>query len=225
VNVLALDTATPVTAVALAREGERPIEAAHVPAPGGRPDTTTRLLALVEEVLEASALGHRQVDRIGVGVGPGSFTGLRIGLATAQGLAMAAGAELVGVSSLRTLAVGAGAGHDGPVAAVIDARRGEVFVAAWSGQEEMLAARAVAPQAVGDVLAGAGAVPSATLAAGDGAVRFRADLERAGLAVPPDDSPLHRMNAAHACGLAEAAPISDRPVLPHYVREPDAQPR
>jgi tRNA threonylcarbamoyladenosine biosynthesis protein TsaB len=223
-NVLALDTATPVTTVALARAGEPPVEASHVPG-DGRPKTTTRLLTLVEEVLAAGGVDHGELDRIGVGVGPGSFTGLRIGLATAHGLALASGAESVGVSSLRTLALGAGAEHDGPVAAVIDARRGEVFVAAWHGEEELLGPRAAAPGTVGDVLAAAGVAPATTLAAGDGAVRFRADLERAGLVVPPDDLPLHRMNAAYACDLAAAAMVGDRAVLPHYVREPDALPK
>jgi tRNA threonylcarbamoyladenosine biosynthesis protein TsaB len=120
-----MDTATPSTAVAVWAPDGPAVERRDDPAPGERPGHAARLLALVDEVVP----GWDAIERIAVGVGPGGFTGLRIGIATARALAQARDLPLVGVSSLAALA----APHDGPVVAVIDARRGEVFAASPSG--------------------------------------------------------------------------------------------
>ena len=117
------------------------------------------------------------------------------------------------------------------VLAVIDARRGEVFAAAYEsgadGPRELTAARASAPEALADVLAEAGdpaGVRGQWLAVGDGAVRFRAQLESAGVAVPEDASPLHRVSAAVVCELAVYAPaVSPHALTPDYRRRPDAE--
>ncbi len=135
-KVLAFDTATGATSVALLDStGGYPIEARDDPEPGQRPRHTTRLMALIVEVMERAGCGWDEVDRIAVGVGPGTFTGLRIGVATARALTRARGIELVGVSTLQSLALGAAdeARRQGcqAVLAVLDARRGEVFAAAW----------------------------------------------------------------------------------------------
>ena len=98
------------------------------PEPGARPMHAARLLAAAEEALGAAGVGWEDVDRLAIGVGPGSFTGLRIGIATARALAQGRGLPLVGVSSLEALARGAAAPL---VLAVLDARRGEAFAAAW----------------------------------------------------------------------------------------------
>jgi tRNA threonylcarbamoyladenosine biosynthesis protein TsaB len=222
--ILGFDTATPATAVAVWEEDGRGLEHRDDPLHGQRPAHASRLLALIEEVLEDA--GWESIDRIAVGVGPGGFTGLRLGIATARALAQARDLPLVGVSSLAALA--AGAGDDptrGAVVAVIDARRGEVFAAAggWFGPAAMtpveLAAR---------LEAGAGAAREArggALAVGDGAVRFRAELERAGAVVPGDGSPLHRVSALQVCRLGAAGDPADRDsLLPDYRREPDAKP-
>jgi tRNA threonylcarbamoyladenosine biosynthesis protein TsaB len=221
VNLLGLDTATPATVAGVLRADGEAFEARHDPEPGERPGHATELLGLVDDVLEQAALGPGDVERVAVGVGPGSFTGLRIGIATARGLAQGWGAELAGVSTLRALAAGA----DAPlVAAVIDARRGEVFAAAWrDATEEVLAPAALAPEALAEALAGMRPNP---LAVGDGALRFRTTLEPAGAAIPPDGDRLHRISARHVCRLgAEAAPAGRDAVLPRYLRPPDAQPR
>ncbi len=218
-NVLGLDTATAATVAGVLR-GDEVFEARHDPAPDARPGHATELLGLVDAVLERSGLDRRELDRVAVGTGPGSFTGLRIGLATARGLAQGLGVALVGVSTLRTLAAGAQAPT---VAAVIDARRGEVFAAAWRDGAEILPVGALAPETLATALADR--CPGA-LTVGDGALRFRAILEPAGAAIPPDGDPVHRVSARHVCRLgAEAEPAERDAVLPEYVRALDAKPR
>lgn len=220
--VLAIDTATPATVVGLRRADGTVLEAREDPRPGERPGHSTRLLALAGELLAQAALGWGEVDRIAVGVGPGTFTGLRVGIATAHGLAQSAGAELVGVSSLRALALRAD--PDARVLAAIDARRGEVFVSGYQGEMELLSPCALAPTAVFHALAAqvAARVGERPLAVGDGAVLYRSVFEGAGMQVPDDGSPLHRIRAPALCELGERAPVVEGPVLPDYLRRPDA---
>lgn len=214
--MLVIDTATQATVVGV-RVGDSVVERRHDPEPGERPGHVSQVLGLAEEALAAAGIELSSVDRIGVGVGPGSFTGLRIGIATARALAHATGLELAPVSTLGALAVAAG---DGPVLAVLDARRGEAFVALWEGGRQVSAPRALAPEHLPSAAAGA------PLAVGDGSLRFREQLESAGVSVPADDSPLHRVGAAGLVRLAQGAPVVARDaLLPEYVRSPDAKPR
>ena len=213
--VLALDTATSATAVAVLGAGG-PIELRDDPEPGQRPRHAQQLLPLAQAALERAGATFADLDRIVAGTGPGSFTGLRIGLATARALALAAGAELVGVSTLRVLA--AGAEGPGVIAPVLDARRGEVFVAAWQEGRERVSPRALAPEAV------AALQPQGWLGVGDGAVRFRSVLEQAGMSIPADGSPVHRVSAKVLAQLgAQADPVARTEVLPDYQRVPDAE--
>ena len=209
--ILGIDTATPSTAVAL-WSPEGAVERRDDPPPGARPAYASRLLALVEEVV----VDWDAVERIAVGVGPGGFTGLRIGIATARGLAQARDLPLVDVSSLAALAAGVrGSDPLRAVVAVIDARRGEVFAASPGAFEPV----ALKPEDL------AVRLEPGSLAVGDGAVRFRGELERAGALVPADDSPLHRVSAAEICKLgAEREPGGRDTLLPDYRREPDAKP-
>jgi len=170
-----------------------------------------------------------------VGVGPGTFTGLRIGIATARALAQSLDIELVGVSSLRALAYGPGkargdmpaSAEPGRMLAAIDARRGEVFVAGYEGELERLAARAVSPDRVGELLEGALIDTTAEewLVVGDGALLYRDSFERLGMRVPADGSELHRIQASAICALAVESPQSatGQPVVPDYLRRPDAE--
>jgi tRNA threonylcarbamoyladenosine biosynthesis protein TsaB len=220
--VLGFDTATPDTVVALLAGDAPPRELRHTPAPGERPGHASRLLPLAGELLDGAGLRFADVDRIAVGVGPGTFTGLRIGVATARALAQAAGAELAAVSTLQALA--AAAGHDGPVLAVLDARRGEAFAAAWRDGERLVAPVAVRPEALEKLVAELPADRGSSLAVGDGAVRFRGLLEPAGVTVPADGSPCHRVSAIAICRLAMAsAPVARDALVPEYVRLPDAE--
>jgi tRNA threonylcarbamoyladenosine biosynthesis protein TsaB len=238
--VLAYDTATPATVVGLRVDGAEPVERRHDPAPGERPAHAAALLPLANELLAAAGLAWPDVDRLGVGVGPGTFTGLRIGVATGRALAQATGAELVAISTLEALALGArspapdapaareqATSEGGPgaraVLAVVDARRGEAFAAAWAGAERLHAPAPVAPGALSGLIDPA---RGPWLAVGDGALRFRDQLEPAGIAVPADQSPLHRVGAWALCRLAgEALPVEREALLPDYVRAPDAEPR
>jgi tRNA threonylcarbamoyladenosine biosynthesis protein TsaB len=214
--ILGMDTATPATAVAVWAPGGAAVERRDDPAPGQRPGHASRLLALVDEVVD----DWQAITRIAVGVGPGGFTGLRIGIATARALAQARGLPLVPVSSPAVLAAGAGAPL---VAAVIDARRGEVFAAAYEGNRERLSPQALPPEVLADRLR---ALRAPVQAVGDGAVRFRTELEAAGVAVPADGSALHRIAAAPLCRLGAAGEPADRDrLLPDYRREPDAKPQ
>jgi tRNA threonylcarbamoyladenosine biosynthesis protein TsaB len=211
--ILGIDTATAGTAVAVWAPDGPEVERRDDPPAGSRPAHAQRLLPLVEEVLAAAEITWDAITRIAVGVGPGGFTGLRLGIATARALAQACDLPVVGVSSLAALA--AGAARD-PVVAVIDARRGEVFAAAPG----VFGPEALTPEAL------AARIEPQTLAVGDGAVRFRSELERAGAVIPADASPLHRVSALQVCRLgAVGAPADRDALLPDYRREPDAKPR
>ncbi len=237
-RVLAFDTATPATTVALSgldvapggQEAERTLELRDDPPHGGRPRHATRLLGLITEVMERTGTGWEEIDRIAVGVGPGTFTGLRIGIATAKALARAAKIPLVGVSTLHALALGAAQTEGHPaVAAILDARRGEAFAAVWEtsalegADPPALSPRALAPASLLESLRPFG---PGLLAIGDGALAFREQLERAEFYVPDDASELHRVSAAAHCRLAHLKPVAQPDELhPDYQRQPDAQPR
>jgi tRNA threonylcarbamoyladenosine biosynthesis protein TsaB len=221
VIVLGLDTATAATVAGVLDAAGAVTEVRDDPEPGARPAHAARLLGAAEAALERAGVGWEEVERLAVGLGPGSFTGLRIGIATARALAQARGLPVVGVSSLEALA--RGAGETGLVVAVLDARRGEAFAAAWRDAAPALAPAALPPEALAERVA---ALPGTALAVGDGAVRFRGPLEAAGARVPADEDRIHRLRAEHVCRLGAQGTPTDRDVLlPDYLREPDAVPR
>lgn len=230
-TTLAFDTATRATTVALCLAGGQELEARDDPAEGTRPGHATHLMPLAAGLLERAGIDWPELDRIAVGVGPGTFTGLRIGIATARALARARAAELVGISTLQSVALGAaapGAPRADTLLAVIDARRGEVFVAAWRpgdvsdpGTGELLRPRVLPPDALSALIA---ELPLPILAVGDGALAFRAVLERSGASVPEDDSELHRVSAINHCRLAQRLRAeAPEQVAPRYMRLPDAE--
>lgn len=218
-SILGIDTATPDVAVAVVGDEECLAER-NVPAPeGGRPRHATMLLPVIEELVGRTG-GWATVGRIAVGVGPGSFTGLRIGIATANSLALARGIPAVGVSSLAALAAGMPVGAQ-PRLAVIDARRGEVFADLYgSDGEGGWGPSVLDPDELASRLA---AVETAPVAAGDGALRFRGELEAAGVEVLPDADSAHRLSARHVCRLSAAPAARATPVRPVYLRQPDAK--
>jgi tRNA threonylcarbamoyladenosine biosynthesis protein TsaB len=273
--VLGFDTATRSTAVALRLDDGSTLQTRDDPAPEDRPGHATRLLGMAHGLLADAGIGWSGLERIAVGRGPGTFTGLRVGVATARGLAQSLGVELVGVSSLQALAEGARGSGDGEEAspapdgrgilAVLDARRGEAFAAAYLSTghgpvEELVSPHALAPEELGSVLVQAEARLAGErngrdgldgrdgrdgrneregrnerdgrngwdgrwLAVGDGAVRFRGELEAAGATVPAADSPVHLLSAEAICELAERAQAGnlEQAILPEYCRRPDAE--
>lgn len=138
--VLALDTSTFIGTVAVLRDGNLLAElSASVRASHGE-----TLLPHVERVLTLAGAKLSELDLLAVGIGPGSFTGVRIGVATAKGLALAEQKPLVGVTSLRALARGMGHG-EGLAVPVLDAHKGEVYCAAYARDEQGLLSEVVAP--------------------------------------------------------------------------------
>jgi tRNA threonylcarbamoyladenosine biosynthesis protein TsaB len=167
---------------------------------GERTGTARALLEDVDELLAAAGAAPTDLDALVVGTGPGSFTSTRIGLAQARGLALALDVPGAGVSTLVALASSRPGAY-----AVVDARRREVFVTG---------PRAVSADDL-DLEAG-------TLCIGNGAIRYRATLERMGAIVPPDDDPLHVPHAwLHAALATEYGSVDA--IEPVYVRVPDAE--
>jgi tRNA threonylcarbamoyladenosine biosynthesis protein TsaB len=224
VIVLGFDTATLATVVGLRLADGTTTQARDDPPPGEHPGHATRLLGMAGELLGAAGIGWAGVDRIAVGVGPGAFTGLRVGVATARGLAQALGAELAGVSSLAALAAGA-AGEAERVLAVIDARRGEIFAAAYEtgdpAPRRLTEPCAIAPHELAGLVPGEGP----WLAVGDGAVRYRDELAIPGVTVAAGGSPLHLVSGEAVCALGALAPAAPalELVTPDYIRRPDAE--
>jgi tRNA threonylcarbamoyladenosine biosynthesis protein TsaB len=187
--ILAFDTATDVATSALVDDGE---------VLGERTSLAVTLLEDVDALLRQAGMHTGNLDALAVGIGPGSFTGVRIGLSTARGLALALGIPAAGVSTLDALAAGAPGALP-----VVDARRREVFVPG----------RALAPTDV-DVEPG-------RLCVGNGAVRYREMLEGKGAEIPRDGDVRHIPRARFHAQLArDFGPADD--VEPLYLRLPDA---
>lgn len=126
-RILALDTATRIQALALI-EGDEQVARRHHTSPGNHADT---LLHNINDMLKQQNWAIDDIDLVACGLGPGSFTGLRVGLANAKAIAVSAGAAVSGVSTLAAIARPVTALHSGPVVAAIDARRKEVYVGVY----------------------------------------------------------------------------------------------
>ncbi len=191
---LALDTATPRSSCALLRDGELL---------GERETKASALLAAADALLAEAGHAAGDLERIVCGIGPGSFTGIRIGLAVARGLALALDLPLAGVSTLAALQEGAPGSLP-----VIDGSRKEVFTLT-GGEPAVIRPEDLKPA-------------PGTVCVGDGAVRYRAVLEAAGAEVPPDSSEQHLVRARfHALLATDFGPAEL--VEPLYLRIPDAE--
>jgi tRNA threonylcarbamoyladenosine biosynthesis protein TsaB len=190
--VLAFDTATEVATSALLDDGE---------VLGERTSRAVRILEDVDALLRQAGARPADLGGLAVGTGPGSFTGVRIGLATARGLALGLDLGVAGVSTLDALAAGAPGALP-----VIDARRREVFVGGP-------APRVLAPSEL--------ELEPGTICVGDGALRYRETLEAAGAEIPLDDDERHIPRARFHAALAQTFGPAEL-VEPIYVRVPDA---
>jgi tRNA threonylcarbamoyladenosine biosynthesis protein TsaB len=221
--VLGLDTATPDAVVGISADSD-PLRESQVP-PGadGRPSHTRVVLPEIERSVEAAG-GWDRIDRIAVGIGPGSFTGLRIGISTARALAQARGIPIAPVGSLAALARGIARDEGGRgrlALPVIDARRGEGFAALYEDGTEVWEPFVVGPDQLAERVRG---LDRPCLAAGDGALRFATELEAAGATAAPPEDPINHLSARDVCAAGEAA--SEAPpdqIQPLYLRPPDAK--
>jgi len=194
VLTLAFDTATRVATAALVREGT---------VLGERVSRAVSVLEDADELLREAGAEQRDLTGLVVGTGPGSFTGLRLGLAAARGLAFALDVPVAGVSTLRALA----AGSPGALP-VVDAGRREVFV--LDGPEPAVRK----PQEL--------ELEPGTVCVGDGALRYRAVLESGGAEIPPDDDERHLPRARFHAALASDFGPAEK-IEPLYLRVPDAE--
>jgi tRNA threonylcarbamoyladenosine biosynthesis protein TsaB len=220
VLVLALDTTTRSGSAAVVSDGELLCE---IVGDGSRTHGE-RFPRDLMRVLEAASVGLDSIDLLAVAAGPGSFTGLRVGIAAMQGLAMSTGRKIVPVSALDALAAAAGSGS-APVAAWIDAQRGEVFAALYdsSGKRLLIEPSSLAPirtlEAWDDALRG-----ETVRIIGDGAARYEAAIrERLGgraevLPTPAIAGIIGRLAAA-----SPTRAVSPHAVVPIYIRRPDAE--
>jgi len=197
---------------------------------GRERDGGRRVLQAVHALLAGAGLGPRDLDGVIVGIGPGGFTGLRIGVATALGLGQGLGVPVTGASSLEALALGI-ADAEGPgalCAPVIDARRGEVFAGAWrAGEadalEEVVPPAAWPPTKLAATLSSAARGDGPAWLAGDGLEAAGRELAGPALRRLSPGAPSHRLRAANLARRVAAG--GARPVVPAYLRLPDAEER
>jgi tRNA threonylcarbamoyladenosine biosynthesis protein TsaB len=188
------------------------------------------LLPELERLLAESGSTWDDVESIAVGVGPGTFTGLRIGVATARALGQALGVDLRPVSSLEALAAAAADEfpEDRWLLSLIDARRGQVFAALYeqtpangSGLRPLWQPEVVDPDSLVTHIRQLDPPP---VCFGDWAIKSRSDIEDAGGNVPPSASGLHAVSGLHLCRLAmNVEAVSPADVYPAYLRLPDAE--
>ena len=202
-RILALDTCLPACSAAVI-DGERVLASASEPMMKGHQE---RLGSMVREVMETAGLSFDDLDRIGVTVGPGSFTGLRVGVAFAKGLSAALDKPCVGIGSLEAMA----AERIGLVVAVIDARRDQVYVQAFRDGHALVEPQALRAE---DAIAEIARLGTPDLIVGSGAPLMAgafpdADTEAAAV---PDPA-----------ALARLASRSEAAVAPIYLRAPDAK--
>lgn len=221
VRVLAVDTSTDLGSVAVLIDGVPTAEiGAKVRARHGE-----TLLPLVRQALECAGLAIADIDLLGVGIGPGSFTGTRVGVATAKGLALALDRPLVGVVSLAALAQGAPGGW---VVPVVDAHKGEVYAAAYERVGPTLVERIApfhAPPAEAFATLGAKVPPEGACTCGSGLRRYPEHIDRRLTVLPPlFDVPRAAFIALEAQRDFAEGGADDRATLePLYVRPSDAK--
>ncbi|SLN19515.1 tRNA (adenosine(37)-N6)-threonylcarbamoyltransferase complex dimerization subunit type 1 TsaB [Oceanibacterium hippocampi] len=215
-KILALDTALGACSVAIVEDGR---VLAHRTRLGARGQAEA-LMPMVEAVRADAGLAFAALDRLAVTVGPGSFTGLRIGLAAARGLALATGLPLVGVTTLRAIERAARADRNDPrpLVVALDARRGEIYLQSFDANGRPLGdALAIAPRRAAALLP-----DGQVLAAGSGAALLAA--AHGALAITCLDGILEpdaRWVARYAASLPP--PRTGEVPAPLYLRAPDAK--
>jgi tRNA threonylcarbamoyl adenosine modification protein YeaZ len=224
VNILAFDTCFGAVSVAVRWRdagGKAQLREAYEERATGHAE---RLFPMIAEVMDRASLPFAAIDRIAVTLGPGTFTGVRVGIAAARGLALALGKPVVGVTSLAAMALRAEALLEEELGSrqlivAVDARRGMLYVQSFAvGGRETGEALLLAPEEAALRIAPEGAV-----AVGSGASALAAAVSQEGGTVHaclPDLQPHARILAEIASALAPIAPPK-----PLYLRAPDAKPQ
>lgn len=218
-KLLAADTATPSLSVAVTDGGELLAEIT-----ARRRQTHTRtLMRQVEAVLQLAGIELAELDGLAAVAGPGSFTGLRIGLSTVKGIALGLGKPAVGVSALEGLARQL-PGVSGRIHALIDARKGQVYRGLFRWEDdrliEMVKPAVLSPEAA------AGELGADSILVGDGARLYRDRLAQHAIRIAPDG--FHTLRASTAARMARekiasGAPCDPAGLLPQYLRPSDAE--
>jgi tRNA threonylcarbamoyladenosine biosynthesis protein TsaB len=218
VILLALESATSACSVAVCDDAGRVLGHRR-----GEPaaDQADRLVELIDAVLRGAGLDYDAVDVIAVNHGPGSFTGVRAGVAAARGLALAAARPVLAVNTLEVLAAALGPQPAGTIVAALDARRGQVYVQSFDHRLDAISApQVVTPE---DLTFAAASAPFHLV--GNGAALVRA-------ALPDDVRILSDSAEPDALWVAQRAivrlaagerPVAGRAVQPLYLRAPDAR--
>jgi tRNA threonylcarbamoyladenosine biosynthesis protein TsaB len=228
VNIVAIETATETVGVAVrAKSG---VEAAFTLR--GRRRHVETLAPALEHLLDQVGLAATDLEVVAVDLGPGLFTGLRVGVAAAKGLAQAIGIGVVGLSSLDILTrAAADSGHTGHLLAAVDARRGEVFAcvrelrAEGDPAEDVIGAGLFSPEELAAALSELGGVR--IVGVGDGAQRYAGvlgDVPGVSCVMDALDAPPPLTLLAMAADLydAGAPPVAPHLVVPRYMRAADA---
>lgn len=224
--VLGLDTSTRWQSVAVVQDGRLAAEAS------GEISTThsESLMSAIAAVLDAAGVGPKGLAAVAVTSGPGSFTGIRIGMATAKGLSLAAGVPLAGFSTLHALAEALAESAPGArrYAALMDAGRGQVYRALYDREEDpedIWRTRPVAAEAIVDPASAFDGIGEGAAIGGDGFARHRAAFEPrvpSGATVVANALLLAPIVARLAGRLAAEGRLAAHPLVPNYVRPPDA---
>lgn len=200
--LLALDTSTPLVSVAL-HDGDRVVDAATSELPMKHGE---QLAPMISDSLARAGAIRQDITAVAVGVGPGPFTGLRVGIMTARTLGLALGIPVYGVSSLDVLAARAvDGGVAEPFVATIDARRKELFWASYDEEGGLLDGPFVDRPA---------AITFEGLVVGAGPVLYPDEFPRTGGPTTPDAATLARVVADERAELTDPEPV--------YLRRPDA---
>ncbi len=226
-NVLAFDTCLSACSVAVLTSLREAGSGVPAPAITGRHQEMARghaeaLMPMIDEAMGEAGLAYADLERIAVTVGPGTFTGVRIGVAAARGLALAVGCPIVSLTSFAALASAAQCAHNpaGALAVCIDARREEVYVQVLATPDQALSAPAVLP--IDD--AARLHQDMALTAIGSGAERLIEAAANQGRTIQLGSAPELPDAAAfveHAAGLTPSA----TPPSPLYLRPADAKPQ
>ncbi len=212
-RLIALDTCLEACSVAVV-DGDQVLAARSEPMARGHQE---RLAPLAQAVMGEAGLAFAQLERVAVTVGPGSFTGLRVGLAFAKGLALALDIPCVGIGVLEALAASAPLpGRSGFVAACVDARRGQLYLQAFSGGRAIMAPDALEPEVAAARLAELWPGPPGLLV-GSGAPLA------AGVLPGVESLLLEAPDPVAVARLGRAAPTPTAPPRPLYLRAPDAK--